>query len=172
MSHQLPNRAVYAGSFDPITYGHIDLITRADRFFDELVIGVGENPRKNYLFSIEERVEMVIEQVKDFHNIRVQRFQNLLINFAHEVGAQIILRGLRAATDFDYEFQMGLVNRDMNNDIETFFLLADPKYIFISSSAVKEIALFDGDFSDYVPEDVAQRLRHKVIEVRKQYTLT
>ncbi len=167
MNNQLlSGRAVYAGSFDPITFGHINLIERAARLFDELVIGVGNNPRKNYLFSAEERVKMVEEVVKDISNVKVMRFQNLLIEFARQVKAQVIVRGLRASTDFDYEFQIGLVNMDMNRDIETLFMLSDPKYIFISSSAVKEIAFFGGELENYVPPMVAERLRERVSQLR------
>lgn len=161
LNQPLAGRAVYAGSFDPITYGHLDLIKRASRLFGELVIGLGENPRKQYLFDIQTREQMVLEQIQQMTNVHVQRFQNLLIDFARSVGANVILRGLRASTDFDYEFQIGLVNMNMNRDIETLFLLADPKNIFISSSTVKEIAYFGGNLDSYVPPQVAQRLRQK-----------
>lgn len=158
MSHPLQSRAVYAGSFDPITYGHLNLIRRASRLFDELVIGVGENPKKKYLFALKQRVDMVEEQVSDLTNVRVQPFHGLLISFAKEVHAQVIVRGLRAATDFEYEFQMGLINMEMEREIETLFLLSNPENIFISSSAVKEIAYFGGKLATYVPPAVADQL--------------
>lgn len=161
MSQRLSGRAVYAGSFDPITYGHLDLIKRASRLFEEVVIGIGENPKKKYLFDIEDREAMVHEQIQDLTNVRVLRFNNLLIDFAKSVGAQVILRGLRASTDFEYEFQMGLVNMNMDREVETIFLLADPKNIFISSSTVKEIAYFGGNLESYVPPEVEKRLRIK-----------
>ncbi len=161
MSQRLSGRAVYAGSFDPLTYGHIDLIMRASRLFEEVVIGIGENPKKQYLFDTQTREEMVLEQIKELSNVSVQRFNNLLINFAKSVGAQVILRGLRASTDFEYEFQMGLVNMNMDRDVETLFLLSDPKNIFISSSTVKEIAYFGGNLESYVPPAVEKLLRAK-----------
>ncbi len=161
MSYSLSGRAVYAGSFDPITYGHMDMINRASRLFDDLIIGIGENPKKSYLFDIETRISMVEEQIQNISNVSVQRFQNLLIDFAESVDANVILRGLRASTDFDYEFQIGLVNMNMNRNIETLFLLADPKNIFISSSTVKEIAYFHGNLDSYVPPSIAERLREK-----------
>lgn len=154
--------AVYAGSFDPVTYGHLRMIRRASRLFEALVIGVGANPKKRYLFDVNERVEMLQNEVRDLKNVRVQLFHGLLITFAEEVGAKVIVRGLRASTDFDYEFQMGHVNMDLNRDIETLFLLSDPENIFISSSAVKEIAAFGGEIKRYVPPDVAHLLREKM----------
>lgn len=161
MSNSLSGRAVYAGSFDPLTYGHMDMIQRASRLFDDLIIGIGENPKKSYLFDIETRVTMVQEQISEIPNVSVQRFQNLLIDFAESVDANVILRGLRASTDFDYEFQIGLVNMNMNRNIETLFLLTDPKNIFISSSTVKEIAYFGGNLDSYVPPAIEERLREK-----------
>ena len=159
MQHPLKGCAVYAGSFDPITFGHLNLINRAARLFNDVVIGVGENPKKNYLFDLEKRVAMVEAQLGGLENVRVQPFHGLLISFAEEVGAQVIVRGLRASTDFDYEFQMGLVNMDLRSEIETLFLLSSPEHIFISSSTVKEIAYFGGELSSYVPEDVAAALK-------------
>lgn len=159
----IAKRAVYAGSFDPMTLGHLDLIKRGARLFDELVVGVGQNHRKNYLFDVEERIGMIEDEVTrlGLKNVRVQAFRSLLIQFAQETKAQVILRGLRAATDFEYEFQMGLVNMDMSREIETLFLLSGPENIFISSSAVKEIAYFGGDVSRYVSEGIAERLHTK-----------
>lgn len=161
MDQYLSGRAVYAGSFDPLTYGHLNILERAARLFDEVVVGVGINPKKNYLFSTEERVEMVLEHTKEMEGVRVRPFEGLLIHFAQEVQAQVILRGLRAATDFEYESQMGLVNMDLNRNIETLFLLSDPQNVFISSSTVKEIAFFGGALDRYVPPGVVGRLRKK-----------
>ncbi len=154
----LKNRAVYAGSFDPITYGHLDIIKRGARLVDELIVGIGENPKKRYLFDLETRVDMVKKEVQEIPNVSVLPFHGLLISFAKEVNAQVILRGLRAATDFDYEFQMGLVNMEIDNNIETIFLLSEPQNIFISSSTVKEIAFFQGNLTRYVSPAVAQKL--------------
>ena len=162
MTKPLNGRAVYAGSFDPLTYGHLKLIRRASRLFGSLVVGVGQNAKKKYLFSLQERVEMVEAEVADLPNVTVCPFEGLLINFAQDMGAQVILRGLRAATDFDYEFQMGLINMDMDRGIETLFLLSNPENIFISSSAVKEIAYFHGDIQRYVPPAVAAQLHAKM----------
>jgi pantetheine-phosphate adenylyltransferase len=164
MQQYLSGKAVYAGSFDPITFGHINILERAAKLFDKVVIGVGINPKKKYLFSIDERVDMVLEYTKDMDNVEVQPFKGLLINFAQDVNAQVILRGLRAATDFEYESQMGLVNMDLDRNIETLFLLSDPKNVFISSSTVKEIAYFGGDLERYVPEGVIEHLRNKFTE--------
>lgn len=159
----IAKRAVYAGSFDPMTLGHLDLIKRGSRLFDELVVGVGQNHRKKYLFGVDERIKMIEHEVTrlGLTNVRVQAFRSLLIQFAQETGAQVILRGLRAATDFEYEFQMGLVNMDMSREIETVFLLSGPENIFISSSAVKEIAYFGGDVSRYVSDAIAKQLQNK-----------
>ncbi|MCB9638432.1 MAG: pantetheine-phosphate adenylyltransferase [Myxococcales bacterium] len=167
MEKPLNGRAVYAGSFDPITHGHLKLVRRASRLFRTLVIGVGQNAKKKYLFSLEERVSMVCAEIADLPNVEVRPFEGLLINFAQDEGAEVILRGLRAATDFDYEFQMGLINMDMDPRVETLFLLSNPENIFISSSAVKEIAYFGGEIQRYVPPAVAQKLREKMALAKK-----
>ncbi len=168
MDKPLNGRAVYAGSFDPLTYGHLKLVRRAAKLFDALVIGVGQNAKKKYLFTLEERVAMVCTEIADLPNVEVRPFEGLLINFAQEAGAEVILRGLRAATDFDYEFQMGLINMDMDPRIETLFLLSNPENIFISSSAVKEIAYFGGEIQRYVPPGVAKHLREKMTQLKAQ----
>lgn len=157
----LQGTAIYAGSFDPVTYGHLDLIRRASRLFGDLVIAVGNSPKKKYLFDLEERVSMLQGEISELTNVKVLGFHGLLINFAQEVGANVIVRGLRAATDFEYEFQIGLVNMDMNPKIETLFLLTNPQNIFISSSTAKEIAYFGGELERYVPPSVAKQLQSK-----------
>ena len=153
--------AVYAGSFDPITHGHLNIAIRGASLVDRLIIAVGENPKKNYTFPIEERINMITESVAHVDNIEIQSFHGLLVDFCHQVQANIILRGLRAATDFDFEFQIGLANMDMAPDIETIFLLSEPKNIFISSSLVKEIASHGGDIHQYLPEPALRAIVNK-----------
>jgi len=144
--------AVYAGSFDPCTLGHLHVIQRGALLFGRVILAVGTNPGKRYLLPDDERVDVLRRVTADLDNVSVDRFDGLLVDYCRRVGAQVILRGLRASTDFDFEFQIGLANRDMAPDIETVFLLTDPAHIFISSSLVKEIASNGGDVSRYVPE--------------------
>jgi pantetheine-phosphate adenylyltransferase len=153
-----PQRAVYAGSFDPVTHGHLDIIRRGSSLYPDLIVAVGDNPRKKYLFTAEERRKMVEEALADLKNIRVVRFEGLLINFTKSQSAGVILRGLRATTDFEYEFQLGLANRDLCPQIETVFLLTEASNIFISSSTAKEIAMAGGPVDRYVPKSVGKRL--------------
>jgi pantetheine-phosphate adenylyltransferase len=143
--------AVYAGSFDPITHGHLDLVKRASVLFDEVVLAMGENPSKRYLLSPGARREVLEACTEDLSNVHVDSFNGLLIDYCRQRGASVILRGLRAVTDFEFEFQIGLANMDMAPDIETVFLLTEPRNIFISSSLVKEIATNGGDVQRYVP---------------------
>lgn len=150
--------AVYAGSFDPPTEGHLDLIARGARLFRGLVLAVGTNPAKRTLFPAEERVELLRAATAHLAGVEVRTFQGLLVDYCREIGARVVLRGLRASTDFDFEFSIGLANRDMAPDIETVFLLTDPRHIFVSSSLVKEIASNGGDVSRYVPAEVEARL--------------
>ena len=155
---------LYAGAFDPITRGHIDIIARAVKLVDKLVIGIGVNSAKAPLFSLEERVQMVRDEVSAVANgteLVVRPFENLLMHFAKEVGAGVIIRGLRAATDFEYEFLMTGMNQQLDREIETVFLMADPRLQAIASSFVKEIARLGGDVSAFVPPRVAARLKEK-----------
>ena len=159
--------AIYPGTFDPITLGHIDIIRRASLLVDRLVIGVAINRDKAPLFSLEERVEMLEKDCADLSEqtgteIIVHPFENLLINCAHDVGAQVIVRGLRAVADFEYEFQMVGMNRSLDNSIETVFLMAEAKHQAIASKLVKEIARLDGDISKFVTPHVANRLLNKL----------
>ena len=156
-----PIQAIYAGSFDPVTNGHMDIITRGAALFDKLVIGVGRNLGKEGTFTIDERIEMLRECTSSLKNISVQAFSGLLVQFAHTNQCRIIIRGLRALTDFDYEFQIGLTNMDMDPKIETIFLLTSPKNIFISSSMVKELASNGGEVMNYVPQQVIARVLQK-----------
>ena len=157
---------LYPGTFDPITLGHIDIIRRASLLVDRLVIGVAINRDKAPLFTLEERVEMLEKDCADLSEqtgteIIVHPFENLLINCAHDVGAQVIVRGLRAVADFEYEFQMVGMNRSLDNSIETVFLMAEAKHQAIASKLVKEIARLEGDISKFVTPHVANRLLNK-----------
>jgi pantetheine-phosphate adenylyltransferase len=147
-------RAVYPGSFDPITNGHLDVVQRGARLFDEVIVSLGVNPSKRYFFTQEERLAMMRDATAGIPNVRITSFQGLLIEHVQAMGARVILRGLRVLTDFEHEFQLGLANRHMAPYIDTVFVLTEPENIFISSSLVKEIALSGGDFSAYVPPAV------------------
>ena len=154
--------ALYPGTFDPITNGHLDIVERAAKIVDKVVIGVAENREKRPLFSIEERVAMVENETRAFGHLaelEVRPFSNLLIHFAHDVGAKMLVRGLRAVSDFEYEFQMVSMNQRLNADIETVFFMADPRHQAIASRLVKEIARFGGDVSAFVPAQVEARLK-------------
>jgi pantetheine-phosphate adenylyltransferase len=156
---------LYPGTFDPITNGHIDIIGRAVKLVDKLIIGVAINQDKGPLFSLEERVKMVMEETKPFANgveIEARPFDNLLMHFAEQCGAGIIIRGLRAVSDFEYEFQMVAMNQKMNDDIETVFLMADPVHQAVSSKLVKEIARLGGRADLFVPATVNEKLLAKV----------
>ena len=156
--------AVCPGSYDPITNGHVDVITRAAVMYDELIVAVvNASVRKsNSLFTAEERCEFIKEATAHLHNVRVETFDKLIVNFAREKGAMAIVKGLRAISDFEYELEMNQLNRQLASDIESVYLMASPQYSFLSSSGVKEIAIFGGDVSDLVPEGVARRLQEAV----------
>ncbi len=156
---------MYPGTFDPVTNGHIDIMRRAVKLVDKLVIGVAINEAKKPLFSLEERVEMVhetIEPMKQYAEIVVQPFDNLLMHFAEQVGASVIVRGLRAVSDFEYEFQMVAMNQKLNSTIETVFLMADPQHQAVASRLVKEIAMLDGEVRHFVPKNIETRLKEKL----------
>lgn len=156
---------LYPGTFDPIHNGHLDILARAVKFVDKLIIGVAINTGKGPLFSLDERVEMVAretEHLKALAEIEVRPYQTLTMLFAREVGAQIIVRGLRAFSDFEYEFQMTAMNQQLDRDIETVFLMADPRHQAVASKLVKEIASFGGDIAPFVSPGVAKRVLAKV----------
>ncbi|MGB4504941.1 MAG: pantetheine-phosphate adenylyltransferase [Syntrophaceticus sp.] len=153
--------AVYPGSFDPFTYGHLDIISRAATIFDKVIVAVSVNSGKNPLFTIEERVAMITRECKRLDNVEVDYFHGLLVDFAKEKKAQAVVRGLRAVSDFEYEFQMALTNRNLNPDLETIFFVAQPMFSFLSSSIVKEIACLGGDITGFVSKDVAEQLYAK-----------
>lgn len=148
--------AVYAGSFDPFTNGHLDIARRAARLFGELVIAVGDNPAKRYLLPLQERTGIISAVTADIGNVRVDTFGGLLVDYGKQIGATVIVRGLRSGKDLDFEMPIGMANRDMAPGIESVFLLSDPATIFVSSSIVREIATYGGDISRYVPAAAAQ----------------
>ena len=156
--------AVYPGSFDPITLGHLDIIKRTAAVFDKVIIGVLINKAKKPLFSIEERVELIKEVTKDIPNVKVMAFSGLLVDFARHTDSTVVVRGLRAISDFDYELQMAQTNRKMNPHVDTMFLATSLEYAYLSSSTVKEVAFFDGDISEFVPEPVVEKVRERVKE--------
>ncbi|HLG43907.1 MAG TPA: pantetheine-phosphate adenylyltransferase [Nitrospirales bacterium] len=153
---------VYPGTFDPITNGHVDLIARGLRLFDKIYVAVAPSPRKAPTFDLAERVEMVRLTTKDLPNVEVEPFHGLLVTFVRERGAHGIIRGLRAVSDFEYEFQMALMNRKLDLDIETVFLLPSQEYIFLTSTIVKEVASLGGDLSGLLHPEVSQRLVAKL----------
>ena len=157
-------RCVYPGTFDPLTKGHEDLIRRAAKLFGEVVVGVADSQRKGPWFTADERVALAREVTRDLPNVRVERFSSLLLDFVHQQNASIIMRGLRAVSDFEYEFQMAGMNRGMDPSVEVVFLTPSEKYLFISATIVREVAFFGGDFGRFVHPVVADALRHKVAE--------
>lgn len=154
-------RAVYPGSFDPLTNGHVDMIERAAKIVDELIVGVLNNSAKNSLFSLDERVSMIEEETAHIPNVRVDSFDGLLVNYMREVDAQIIIRGLRAISDYEYEIQIAQTNHKVNPDVETVFLTTNLKYSYLSSTVVKEFASYGGDISHFVPERFIDRIYEK-----------
>ncbi|MDI3540591.1 Phosphopantetheine adenylyltransferase [Koleobacter methoxysyntrophicus] len=154
-------RVIYPGSFDPVTNGHIDIILRCSNIFDHLIIAVLKNPRKNPLFTVEERVILLEEVTKGIKNVSVDSFEGLLVDYAKEKKAAAIVKGLRAISDFESEFQMALMNRKLNSKIETIFMMTNSKYSYISSSLIKEIASFGGCIDEFVPPIVKEKLIEK-----------
>ncbi|WP_058303872.1 pantetheine-phosphate adenylyltransferase [Gorillibacterium timonense] len=160
-----PSVAVCPGSFDPVTYGHLDIVTRAAEVFDKVIVAVLNNTSKQPLFTVQERVDLLKEVTKDIPNVEVDHFDDLLINYMTEKNAHVIVKGLRAVSDFEYELQMASVNRKLNEEIETFFMMSSNQYSYLSSSVVKQIARFGGPVNDLVPESVEQALRAKYSEM-------
>jgi pantetheine-phosphate adenylyltransferase len=156
--------AVCPGSYDPVTMGHVDIIGRAANVFEQVVVGVVNQPvrKKKTLFSAEERVSFLASAVADYGNVQVKPFDTLLVDFAREHGAKAIVKGLRAISDFEYEFEMNQLNRKMAPDIESMYMMAAPEFSFLSSSGVKELAMFGGDLSGLVPDGVAARLQEQL----------
>ena len=160
--------AIYPGSFDPVTYGHYDIICRSCKIVEELIVGVLNNKAKTPLFSVGERVRMLEEVTKDIPNVEVQSFDGLLIDFMRQNHAKVIVRGLRAITDFEYELQMAQTNRKMNADVDTMFLATSLEYAYLSSTTVKEVAFCDGNISEFVPEPVVEKVQEKVRLARQK----
>ena len=153
------NKAIYPGSFDPITNGHLDIIIRCSKLYDHLIVGVNElDTKKQFMFSAMERKEMIEESVSEFKNVDVKIFDNLLVDFAESEHCNVIVRGLRVLSDFEYEFKMALMNRNLNDDITTLFMMPHEKYTHISSSLLKEVLKLGGDISDYVPESIIKKI--------------
>ena len=156
------NKAIYPGSFDPVTLGHLDIIERTSKMFDRVIIGVLNNKSKSPLFSMEERVNMLKEVTSSLPNVEVQSFEGLLIDFVRKNDARVIVRGLRAITDFEYELQMAQTNRVIAPEVDTIFLTTNLRYSYLSSSIVKEIAEFDGEISAFLHPAVAEKVREKL----------
>lgn len=154
--------AVYPGSFDPVTYGHLDVIKRASNFFDGVIVGVLQNSTKSPLFSVEERVKMIESVTKEISNVTIVPFEGLSVDFARANNARVIVRGLRAVTDFEYELQMAQTNRVLAPDVDTIFLTTSLKYAYLSSTVMKEVASFDGDIGNFAPPEVVEAMRRKL----------
>ena len=154
-------RAIYPGSFDPVTNGHLDVVERARKLFDEVVVAVAHNEEKHALFSLEERLDLLDGMVGKIDNVKVAQFDGLLVKFATEQNATAVIRGLRAVSDFEFEFQMALMNRQLENKVETIFLMPKEEYTYLSSRIIKEIARLGGDVSKFVPPTVARALAKK-----------
>ena len=155
-------RAVYPGSFDPVTFGHLDIITRSAKLVDELIVGVLVNNAKSPLFSVEERVKILEKTVENLPNVKVIPFEGLLVEFVRKMKAQMVVRGMRAITDFEYELQMAQTNHKLEPELETIFLTTSLEYSYLSSSTVKEVAAFGGDISQFVPHIVIERMQEKM----------
>lgn len=158
--------AVYPGSFDPMTKGHEDIIRRAAEVFDEVIVGVLINPEKKGLFNIEERVELIKKVILPYGNVKVESFSGLLVNFMREKGARVIIKGLRAVSDFEYEFQMALMNSKLDDSIETVFMMTSAQTSYLSSSSVKQVAMFGGSIEGLVPNEIIRDVEKKFM--RKQ----
>ena len=158
-------RAIYPGSFDPVTFGHLDIIRRASQLFDELIVAVAHNEAKHAVFDVEERMAMISEALDGTAGVQIRRLDGLLVNFARAEDAFVVIRGLRAVSDFEFEFQMALMNRRLEPRLETIFLTPKEDYTFLSSRIVKEVARLNGDVSPFVPDHVTRQLRTKFASV-------
>ncbi len=163
----MPDIAIYPGSFDPITNGHLDLIQRALKIFDHIIVAVASNAFKQSLFTIPERMEMIRESLKDHPQVTIDSFEGLLVSYAKRQKARAVLRGLRAVTDFEYEFQLAMMNRRLEPEVETVFLMTGLRWVFLSSSILKEAAALGGNIEGMVPENVIAKLREKFGQLRK-----
>ena len=165
----LHRTAVYPGTFDPITNGHIDLVSRAARVFTKVIVAIAESPHKKPLLSLDERILLSRHELRALENVEVLGFSNLLVEFVQQAGAGVLIRGLRAVSDFEYEFQLASMNRHLAPNVETLFLTPDEEYSFISSSLVKEIARLDGDVSEFVSDEVRQAMRRRFEELDRDF---
>jgi pantetheine-phosphate adenylyltransferase len=156
-----PCVAVYPGTFDPITHGHTDLVSRAAQVFDRVIVAIAESPHKTPFFTLEKRIELAQSQLSGLENIEIVGFSNLLVDFVQEKGAKVIVRGLRAVSDFEYEFQLASMNRHLCADVETMFLTPDEKYGFIASTLVREVARLNGDVSEFVGAEIESALKEQ-----------
>lgn len=161
LQHRPQRIAVYPGSFDPVTKGHMDIIQRASKQFDVLIVAVLNNLSKNPLFTVDERKELLTKVTAHLPNVQIDSFRDLLVNYMVYKEAHVIVRGIRSVTDFEYELQLASTNHKLNSDVETIFMMTNPKYSYLSSSIVKEIASFQGDVSDLVPAEVEEELKQK-----------
>ena len=161
-NHSRERIAIYPGSFDPVTNGHLDLIERGSRMFDRLIVSILRNESKQPLFTVEERMEMLAEVVRPFPNVEVDSFGGLLVDYAHEKGAGVLVRGIRAVSDYEYELQMALMNRRLRPEIETVFLMAGEAFSFLSSRLVKEVIGLGGNIRGLVPEPIEARLKKRI----------
>ena len=156
--------AVCPGSFDPVTKGHLDIIKRASRLFDKVIVVVLQNTAKHSTFSVEERVHFIQESTRDIENVSVESYDDLLMDYCRLRNAVAVVKGLRAVTDFEYEFQMSLINKQLNPDIETVFINTAQEYMFLSSSVVREVASFGGDVSQFVPDPISEEITKKLVK--------
>lgn len=154
-------KAVFAGSFDPPTNGHLDIIKRASNLFESVDVVISVNPEKKYMFSHEERLEMISELIKDYKNVTVNVYSGLIVNYAKNVGAKVLVRGVRSSNDFAYEADMALMNQNLNPEIETIFLQSKEEFTIVKSSSIKQLAMFGGDISRMVPKNVEEALKKK-----------
>jgi len=154
--------AVYPGTFDPVTYGHIDIITRASKIFDKVIVAVAHNKAKGTFFTVEERVEMLKDAIKDIKNVTVDDFNDLVVDYVKRTGSNVMIRGLRMISDFEYEFQMALTNRKLANDIETIFMMPHEDYSYVSSKLIKEAASLGADMASFIPKKAEIALKKKI----------
>ena len=160
-------KAVYPGTFDPVTYGHLDVIKRGSKIFDELIVSVGHNPLKEPLFTISERMDMIAKNTREIQNTRVDCFEGMLTDYMKEMQTNVILRGIRTVSDFEYEFQRALTNRVLKTDIETVFIMTSQEYSFLNSSLIKEAVSLGGNISMFVPSDVEKLLKQKFADKKR-----
>ncbi|ODS32031.1 MAG: phosphopantetheine adenylyltransferase [Candidatus Scalindua rubra] len=168
MQEYIMRKAVYPGTFDPVTYGHLDVIKRGSKIFDELIVAVGHNPLKEPLFTISERMDMISKNTGKIPNIKVDRFEGMLIDYMREMQTNVILRGIRTVSDFEYEFQRALTNRVLKTDIETVFIMTSQEYSFLNSSLIKEAVSLGGNISMFVPSEVEKLLQKKFTPLQER----